>query len=399
MLWAQGFVGTPSRNSTRPNSTLPNTMRPKSTRPKSTLPNSTRRGARQLMAQVGAVQLDTISVLARSHELVAYARYGPVGRKAVEQVLWGGETFEYWAHAACVLPLYDWPLFSPRRAHWRDKIEAGSIPRSVFREIRARLADGPATASDLGGAKAGGPWWDWTDTKRAVERLLGAGEVVCMQRRGFQRVYDLAERRIPDALFATELGVEECHRRLVAAAGFHLGVATVRDIADYYRLRQNEVQPVIHDAGLVQVQVEGWAQVAWADPTALEFIGVPAAQAGRHAVTLISPFDSLVWDRARTARVFGVEHRLEAYVPPHKRVHGYYAMPVLAGGRLVGNVDPARRDGALVAKKVTLASPGAVAQVAKALVKAAKWVGAESVVVEEVEPPESASRLKAELRS
>jgi uncharacterized protein YcaQ len=389
LLWAQGFVGYPARSSTKPNTTLPNT----------TLQNTTRRGARQLMAQVGAVQLDTISVLARSHELVAYARYGPVGRKAVEQVLWGGETFEYLAHAACVVPLADWPLFSPRRARWREKIDGGSIALSVFREVRARLVDGPATANDLGGAKGGGPWWDWTDTKRAVERLLGAGEVVCMQRRGFQRVYDLAERRIPDALFRTELGEEECHRRLVAKAAAHLGVATVRDITDYYRLRQNEVLPVIADAGLVQVEVEGWSQVAWADPAALEFIGVPAAKAGRHAVTLISPFDSLVWDRARTARVFGVEHRLEAYVPSHKRVHGYYAMPVLAGGRLVGNVDPARRDGAFVAKKVTIASPGAEGQVARALVKAAKWVGAETVVVEQVEPLESASRLKAALGS
>ena len=94
----------------------------------------------------------------------------------------------------------DWPLFAPRRAAWRAKIGDGSIPGSVFKEVRARLSDGPATANDLGGAKAGGPWWDWTDTKRAVERMLGAGEVVCMERRGFQRVYDLADRRVPDTL-------------------------------------------------------------------------------------------------------------------------------------------------------------------------------------------------------
>ncbi len=154
---------------------------------------------------VGAVQLDTISVLARSHELVAYARFGTVGRKAVERVLWGGKTFEYWAHASCVVPLADWPLFEPRRAAWRAMIREGTIPASVFKEVRARLSDGPATANDLGGAKAGGPWWDWTDTKRAVERLLGAGEVVCMERRGFERVYDLADRRVPDDLFRTEL--------------------------------------------------------------------------------------------------------------------------------------------------------------------------------------------------
>ena len=117
----------------------------------------------------------------------------------------------------------------------------------------------------------------------------------------------------------------------------------------------------------------------------------------RHVATLLSPFDSLIWDRARTYRVFGVEHRLEAYVPAHKRVHGYYAMPVLAGGRLVGKVDPARRDGALVARKVTLSSPAAAPAVAKALAGAAKWVGAERVIVEQVDPPASAARLMAAL--
>jgi hypothetical protein len=216
-----------------------------------------------------------------------------------------------------------------------------------------------------------------------------------MKRRGFQRVYDLASRCVPDALLGTELGTTECHRRLVVAAGRHLGVATVRDLADYYRLRQNEVVAVIGDSGLVPVLVDGWPKDAWADPASLAALGGLGAQPRRRsAVTLLSPFDSLIWDRARTARVFGVEHRLEAYVPSHKRVHGYYAMPVLAGGRLVGNVDPARRDGALVARKVTLGSLAAVAPVARAINKAARWVDAETVVVELVDPPEAASRLR-----
>jgi uncharacterized protein YcaQ len=349
---------------------------------------------------VGAVQLDTISVLARSHELVAYARAGPIGKKAVERALWGGEAFEYWAHAACVVPLADWPLFAQRRAAWRAKIGDGSIPDSVFEEVRARLADGPATANDLGGAKAGGPWWDWTDTKRAVERMLGTGEVVCMERRGFQRVYDLADRRVPDNLLSTDLSAPECHRRLVFAAGRHLGVATVADLCDYYRLRRREVLPVLHESGLVQVEVQGWKDSAWAHPAALDaLVRLAALVRKRHVATLLSPFDSLIWDRARTSRVFGVEHRLEAYVPAHKRVHGYYAMPVLAGGRLVGKVDPARRDGAFVAKKVTLGTPAAAAAVAKALAGAAKWVGADTVIVEQVDPPGSAARLSAELRS
>jgi uncharacterized protein len=348
-----------------------------------------------LLAQVGAVQLDTISVFCRSHELVAYARLGPIGRSAVESILWGGETFEYWAHAACVLPLSDWPLFAPRRTLWRKRIRESDIPDSVFKEVRARLSDGPATANQLGGAKGGGPWWDWTHTKRAVEALLGAGEVVCMSRKGFQRVYELAENRVPNTLIGTELSTAECHRRLVVGSGRHLGVATLADLADYYRLRGREVVAVIENTGLVPVEVKGWTQKAWADPDALALLG--STGRNRHTTTLLSPFDSLIWDRARTERLFGVVHRLEAYLPPAKRVHGYYAMPVLAGGRIVGKVDPARRDGALLAKHVTLDSESAVPAVAKALVAAASWIGTDKVIVEKVDPPAAAGALRSAL--
>jgi uncharacterized protein len=350
-----------------------------------------------ILAQVGAVQLDTISVLARSHELVVYARRGPIGRKAAEAMLWSGENFEYWAHAACVVPLSDWPLFAPRRAVWRERIDQSSIPDSVFKEVRARLADGPATANQLGGAKAGGPWWDWTHTKRAVEALLGAGEVVCMSRKGFQRVYELAEDRVPEALVATALPTTECHRRLVAAAGRHLGVATVADLADYYRLIGRQVEAVVRDTGLVPAEVKGWKQKAWAHPDALGVLD----STGRiqHVTTLLSPFDSLVWDRSRTERVFGFTHRLEAYVPEAKRIHGYYSMPLLAGGRLVGRVDPARRDGALVARKVTLGSESAAGAVAKALVGTAAWIGSDTVIVEQVDPPGASRAIKSALKS
>jgi uncharacterized protein len=357
-----------------------------------------------LLARVGAVQLDTISVLARSHELVAYARQGPVGRRSVERQLWGGDTFEYWSHAACVVPLSDWPLYAQRRELYQEALKETSIPKRVFKEVRAHLADGPATANEMGGAKAGGPWWDWSEVKRAVELLLGSGEVVCMSRSGFQRVYDLAARRVPSDLAATVLGPEECNRRMVAAAGRHLGVGTAADIADYFRMRLGQVRPALADSGLEEVRVDGWRDKAWASQEALGSLGSVARV--RNRTTLVSPFDSLVWDRKRTERMFGFVHRLEAYVPRHKRVHGYYAMPVLAGGNLVGRVDPARRDGALVAKRVVLvaglpASQAAKspAQVARALSDAARWVGLERVVLEEVDPPQAAAKILSALSS
>ncbi|GGX90237.1 winged helix-turn-helix domain-containing protein [Streptomyces fructofermentans] len=376
-LRAQGFLGAPDRSG----------------------------GVRGVLRHLGAVQLDTISVLARSHELIPYARLGAVGRRTVDDAYWtatpsadGGpgspHAFEYWSHAACILPVEEWPHFAFRRRayrarpHWNHDLPAGTYEQ-VVKQLRT---EGPLTATDLGGAKKTSEWWDWSGTKVAVERALMYGEVVCTERRGWKRVYDLAERAIPDALLHDELDDQECLRRLVRLAGRSLGVGTRADIADYHRLKGEQVDAVIADSGLVPVTVAGWGKPAWADPAALE---TPAR--GRHRTTLLSPFDSLIWERARTERIFGFTHRLEAYVPKPKRVYGYFAMPVLAGGRLVGRVDPARDGATLVAKQVTLDGPKAVPAVAQALLEAASWVGCTNVRVERVDAPDLRAPLAAEL--
>ncbi|MCZ2525614.1 winged helix-turn-helix domain-containing protein [Streptomyces sp. HB2AG] len=357
-----------------------------------------RAGVAGVLRSLGAVQLDTISVLARSHELVPYARLGAVGREAVESAYWsGGRSFEYWSHAACVLPVEEWPYFAFRRRARRARGHRWHMLKDKQRscaEVLARLrSDGPLTSTDLGGAKNGGPWWDWSETKIAVEWLLDTGEVVCAQRRGWKRVYDLAERAVPGELLHDDLDDAECLRRLVGQAGRAMGVATRADLADYHRLTGAQVDSVVADSGLVPVTVEGWTgkdRTAWADPGALA-----APLRGRHRTTLLSPFDSLVWDRPRTLRLFGFHHRLEAYVPRHKRVHGYFAMPVLAGGRLVGRVDPAREKRTLVARQVSVAGAGAVEPVARALREAAEWVGCDAVRPERVEPAGLAAPLAA----
>jgi uncharacterized protein YcaQ len=363
-------------------------------------------GARRALGtlrHLGAVQLDTISVLARSHELVAYARLGAVGRSSVERAYWNGTaTFEYWSHAACVLPIEDWPLYAFRR---RDYLRKGRhwhrTPEQACKEVLARLrSDGPLTATGLGGAKKGGEWFDRTDHKIAAEYLLATGEVVCTRRVGWRRVYDLAERAIPAELREQDLSDEECVTTLVARAGRALGVATRADLADYVRVRGEQVDGVIEATGLVPVEVRGWS-TAWAHPDALA--EVPR---GRHRTTLLSPFDSLVWDRKRTQRVFAFDHRLEAYVPKAKRVHGYFTMPVLAGGRLIGRVDPAREGTTLIARKASVepaaaSTPGkaerAVAHLAQALREAAQWVGCDAVRVERIDPPALAAPLAAAL--
>ncbi|MFD5237970.1 winged helix-turn-helix domain-containing protein [Streptomyces tendae] len=366
-LRAQGFLGAPDR----------------------------RAGVRGVLRHLGAVQLDTISVLARSHELVPYARLGAVGRRTVDDAYWTDtHAFEYWSHAACILPIEEWPHFAFRRRayrnrpHWNHHLPDGDYDR-VVKQLRT---EGPLTATDLGGAKKTSEWWDWSGTKVAVERALMYGEVVCVERRGWKRVYDLAERAVPAALLHDDLDDTECLRRLVRLAGQSLGVGTRADIADYHRLKAEQVDAVIADSGLVPVTVQGWGRPAWADPAALE-----SPPRGRHRTTLLSPFDSLIWERARTERIFGFTHRLEAYVPKQKRVHGYFAMPVLAGGRLVGRVDPAREGRTLVAKQVTLAGRKAAPAVAQALVEAASWVDCTDVRVERVETPELREPLTREL--
>ncbi|MBB5122651.1 cytoplasmic protein [Streptomyces eurocidicus] len=361
-----------------------------------------RGGARGVLRRLGAVQLDTISVLARSHELVPYARLGAVGRAEVEAAYWtprpaGAPTshphgFEYWSHAACVLPIEEWPHFAFRRRAFQARGHRWHVMEDAERScaaVRDRLtAEGPLTATELGGAKNGGEWYDWSETKIAVEWLLDTGEVVCTERRGWKRVYDLAERAVPDALFHDDLDDAECMRRLVAQAGAAMGVATRADLADYHRLKAEQVDAVIEGTGLVPVEVEGWSRPAWADPAALA-----APVRGRHRTTLLSPFDSLIWDRPRTERIFGFTHRLEAYTPKARRVHGYFAMPLLTGGRLAGRVDPGREGRTLVARQVSLDGVKAVAPMAQALREAAEWVGCDSVRIERCDD----ARLAAEL--
>ncbi|MET9620752.1 MULTISPECIES: DNA glycosylase AlkZ-like family protein [unclassified Streptomyces] len=366
-LRAQGFLGAPDRKA----------------------------GVRGVLRHLGQVQLDTISVLARSHELIPYARLGAVGRRTVEDAYWTeAHAFEYWSHAACILPVEEWPHFAFRRRGYRDRPHWGhQLPDGAYEAVIGQLrAEGPQTATQLGGAKNKGEWWDWSESKIAVERALMYGEVVCTERRGWKRVYDLAERAVPDHLLHDDLDDAECVRRLVRQAGEALGVGTRADIADYHRLKGEQFDAAVEAAGLVPVTVAGWAKPAWADPAALA-----AEPRGRHRTTLLSPFDSLIWERARTERIFGFTHRLEAYVPKQKRVHGYFAMPLLAGGKLVGRVDPARDGRTLVARQVSVDSPKAIAPMAVALREAAEWVGCDSVRIERADDRSLAAALTAEL--
>ncbi len=365
-----------------------------------------------VLRRTGAVQLDTISVLARSHELVAYARLGAVGRAAVEDAYWGepARAFEYYAHAACVLPIEMWPYFAFRRAQLGRNVSPDrAVSAKTTNEVRARLREGPVTATDLGGARKGvAGWWGWSDAKRALEFLYVRGEAVCATRRNWKRVYDLPERVVPRELLQVQYSPEECYRHLTRAAGKALGVGTARDIAGYYHLlthymgrtldRRRLFADALANSGLVPVQVEGWKEPAFADPAALS-----ARPPRGYRTTLLSPFDSLVWadppppgeaPRERTRRLFGYDMSLEVYLPKDKRVHGYFTMPLLAGGRIAGHVDPAREGRTLIARNVSLHDASALDEMAAALREAASWVNCDTVRLERVTPRGMATALK-----
>jgi uncharacterized protein YcaQ len=361
-----------------------------------------RAGVAGMLASLRAVQLDTISVLARSHELVAYARLGAVGRPKVDTAYWDGDAFEYWAHAACVMPISQWPLFAFRRRHYQRRAKhwgqhSAAVAKTVLKQVRA---EGPLTATDLGGAKKTTEWWGWSEVKSAAEFLLASGQLACTRRVGWRRVYDLPERAVPADVLHDDLGDDQCQVALIELAAGCLGVATGSDLADYFRLKKLDVARLLPETGLVPLQVHGWKAPAWAQASTLEQ-GLPR---GRHRTTLLSPFDSLVWDRARTARMFGLDHRLEAYVPKPLRQHGYFSMPVLAGGQLVARVDPARVNGTLIARQVTVIPehatparlPATAGAIHEALREAATWVGCSNVAIERVEPPAAGPVVRRE---
>lgn len=369
-----------------------------------------------VLRRCGAVQLDTISVLARSHELVQYARLGPTPRDAIEDAYWGSpaRAFEYYAHANCVLPIEAWPYFAFRRRHFAAAMRRGVLDAKMIDAVRARLREGPATSSDFAEKRPAGGWWSWSDAKRALEFLYIRGEAVVTTRRRWQRVYDLAERVVPKALLRREPDDAECFRYLIGVAGRALGVATRRDLAAHHQLmvlragRPSNAEELIDDAiaanGLVQVEVEGWDVPAYADPALLASLGAPV----QHRTTLLSPFDSLMWERAptpertRSERLFGYRYKIEAYTPKEQRLHGYFTMPLLAGGRIAGHVDPAREvtraDKTLVARNVALHDPSMVPAMASALREAARWVGCDAVRIERASRPRTLVALRRALR-
>lgn len=351
------------------------------------------------ISRLGLLQIDSVNVLVRSHYLPLFGRLGPYPLSLLDEAAWGRRAvlFEYWGHEASLLPLPLHPLLRWRmaRAERGEGIYRGlaRFGRERADFIAATLAEvaarGPLSASELsngGRAKAG--WWGWSDGKAALEWLFWAGRLAVRQRRaaGFERVYDLPERVLPAEILATPTPpVEEAQRALLRLATRALGVATGADLRAYFRLERADAEARLNElveAGeLLPAAVEGWDRPAYLHP---------AARAPRRieAAALLSPFDPVVWERARAERLFGFRYRIEIYTPAVKRTHGYYVLPFLVGDRLAGRVDlKAERAAGRLVVRGAYAEPGAdLAATADALLRnlreMADWLGLEQIAVE-----------------
>ena len=305
-----------------------------------------RRHGRKLLDRVGVVQIDSVNVVCRSQELPLFARLGHHRRDLIPNLTAAGDLFEYWAHEASHVPAALHPLLRWRMAEAKDGIGTWGAVAAIARDephlaerILAQVTErGPVTVSMLEGIgdRTEG-MWGWSPGKRALEYLFWSGQVTARRGPNFERWYDLPERMLPSAALdpPTPAPVDAKKALLVLAARSH-GVGTAKDLADYFRLNVPESRALLAELAdegrLLRADVRGWRQPAFLHPEARR-PNNPKARA------LLSPFDSLVWERDRTERIWGFRYRIEIYVPKPKRVHGYYVLPFLLDGRLVARVD------------------------------------------------------------
>lgn len=365
-----------------------------------------------LIERLGVLQIDSVNALVRSHYLPLFSRLGPYEQRLLEQAAWSQgrrrSLFEYWGHEASLLPLSLYPLLRWRMQRARNgqgiykqlaqfAREQQPLIVQVLHAVRERGALGAGSLNQ--GEARSSAWWGWSAEKHALEWLFAAGEVTVAGRRGFERLYDLPERVLPAALLEQpELDAAQAQRQLLLRAAQALGVATEKDLRDYYRLdaRDSQVRlaELLEGGELQAVRVQGWTQQAYC-------LGEPKIPRKVRTSALLSPFDSLIWERARTERLFDFHYRLEIYTPPHKRVYGYYVLPFLHHERLAARLDlrAERAQQRLAVHAVHEEVPGldeeGLAALAQQLQSLASWLGLEHVQLNC--PRASAARLRGYL--
>jgi uncharacterized protein YcaQ len=378
-------------------------------------PRRARAGKDDVLAAIrrmGVLQIDTISVVARSPYLVLWSRLGDYDPAWLEQLLAEGRLFEYWAHEACFIPVEDYGLYRHRMLDtaplgWKSgaswmRGNAEQVER-VLEHIRVK---GPTRAADFERVDGkGGGWWEWKPEKRSLEALFTAGKVMVARRHNFHRVYDLAERVLPGWDDGQAPTLDAVAREFALRAVKALGLAKAAWIPDYHRTRPPHLaaQGLADEGLLLRARVEGWKEPVFVHPDHAELLA--AAAEGRlnpTVTTLLSPFDPIVWDRRRALELFGFDYRLECYTPAEKRQYGYFTLPVLRRGQLIGRIDAKahRAAGVFELKSVALepaVRPGErlLRDVAAAVARCAHWHGCSAIEVTRTIPPAVAAPLRS----
>lgn len=374
------------------------------------------------IARMQLLQIDTIHIVARSPYLVLYSRLGTYPQAWLEELLAQREIFEVWAHEACFAPMGDYLLHRnamPQRAHhWAirnaqaHRAGSGAKIERLLEHIRSL---GPVKSSDFEREQAGGGgWWGWKDEKRWLEAAFALGELMVARRDNFHRVYDLSERvagTIVPGWNTTAIDVETIRRETLLKSVRALGLTQARWIADYYRtkprLRDADLDPLVEQGALLRVTVKGWDAPGYVHPDHAGALALAAAGRLRatHA-TLLSPFDPVVWDRERASEFFGFDYTLECYTPEPKRRYGYFVLPILARGRLVGRLDAKahRREGVFEVKALFLeedlvADEALIADIARAIDDCARWHATPKVDLVRCRPATLRTPLRAALRA
>jgi uncharacterized protein len=365
------------------------------------------------------LQIDTIHVVARSPYLVLWSRLGDYRREWLDELLAEGALFEYWAHAACFLPIEDYPLHRRRMLDAiRDKVwpvkwavEWPQENPEIMERIRSHLREnGAVRSADFENKnRPSGGWWNWKAEKDALEAMWLTGEVMIARRQNFQRVYDLRERVLPGWDDAAIPSTEELRRTFALRTVSALGIAFPTWVPDYFRQPKKGVPQRLAELAeedlLVRVEVEGFEGQAYIHPDQLGLLEEVASGSREPTLTtLLSPFDPLVWDRQRARELFDFDYMIECYTPAAKRRYGYFTLPILHRGQIVGRLDPKahRAQGVFEIKALHL-EPGAPvseelsAELAAALRRLAAWHATPDLVIRQSNPPEFAAMLEAAL--
>jgi uncharacterized protein YcaQ len=362
------------------------------------------------------LQLDTIHVVARSPYLVLFSRLGDYAPEWLDELVASGTLFEVWAHEACIAPIEDWALHRQAlvdREHWslsrarRLLARQGPAMRALLEHVRAH---GPVRAADFTGSRRGrGGWWNWKKEKAWLEAWFALGELMVARRDGFHRVYDLVSRVYPLAAAVPLPSGAEVKRAFVERTVRALGIARARWISDYFRTRprlgEPDLRPLVEDGTLSEVAVAGWPVPGFVHRD-LRPVAERAAAGELEAThtALLSPFDPVVWDRERVRELFGFDYRLECYTPASKRRYGYFALPILRRGALVGRLDAKahRAEGRFEVRALHLeagvrTTAALIADLAQALDACARWHRTPEVVVSRASPPAVRRSLTAAL--